>query len=462
MSESTSSPNLLRALGTSQATALVVGTIIGSGIFLVPEEMMQAVGRSSLVYLAWIVGGLLSLFGAMIYSELGASRPYAGGEYVYLRDAYGNLTAFFYMWTLFTLAKPASIATLTIGLTRILGTYSVLSWLNVVPIHWPWGISNAQFFAIAVTWLVTGLNYLGVKKAGEFQLIFTWLKILLILAIVAFCFASPIGHRLNYSTFFPVSHGAVTGFMIALVAALWAYDGWNNLNMVAGEIRNPERNVPISLTAGVGIVAVLYMATNAAIQYVLPAVAIAHTGRPATTAMRAVAGGWGADLVSAGMAVSIVVALNGTILSGARVPFAAAKDRLFFRPLARVHPRFHSPSTSLIVQAWMSTLLLLCIGKFQQLFELALFAEWLFYMITATTVFTFRRREPNAPRPFRVPGYPVLPAFFVLAAGAVLVYTFANNLRNSIAGVCVILVGFPLYVWIRRRNRPAPVQVTNK
>lgn len=454
--EQSSSPHLLRALGTWQATAIVIGTIIGSGIFLVPEEMMQAVGRSSLVYLAWIVGGLLSLFGAMIYAELGASRPYAGGEYVYLRDAYGNLTAFFYMWTLFTLAKPASIATLTIGLTRILGTYSALSWLNLVPIHWPWSIAWSQFFAIAVTWLITGLNYLGVRKAGEFQLVFTWLKILLIVAIVIFCFASPVGSHLNYSTFFPVSHGVLTGFMIALVAALWAYDGWNNINMLAGEIRQPERNVPIALTAGVATVAVLYMATNAAIQYVLPAAAIAHTGRPATTAMRMVAGGWGADLVSAGMAVSIVVALNGTILSGARVPFAAAKDRLFFRPLAHIHPRFNSPSTSLIVQAWVSTLLLLCIGKFQQLFELALFAEWLFYMITATTLFTFRHREPNAPRPFRTPGYPVLPAFFVVAAAAVLVYTVVNNLRNSLAGMCVMLLGFPLYVWIRRRNRDEP------
>ncbi|MGC1784414.1 MAG: APC family permease [Acidobacteriaceae bacterium] len=451
--EQSSSSHLVRALGPWQATAIVVGTIIGSGIFLVPQEMMQAVGRSSLVYLAWIAGGLLSLFGAMIYSELGAMRPYAGGEYVYLRDAYGNLTAFFYMWTLFTLAKPASIATMTIGLTRILGTYSILSWLNVVAIHWPWSIAWSQFFAIAVTWLVTGLNYLGVKKAGEFQLVFTWLKVLLIVAIVVFCFASPLGQRLNYSTFFPVSHGAITGFMIALVAALWAYDGWNNLNMVAGEIRQPERNVPIALTFGVGIVAILYMATNAAIQYVLPAAAIAGSGRPATLAMRMVTGGWGAALVSAGMSVSIVVALNGTILSGARVPFAAAKDGLFFRPLARIHPRFQSPSTSLVVQAWVSTLLLLCIGKFQQLFELALFAEWLFYMITATAVFTFRHREPNAPRPYRTPGYPILPAFFVLAAAAVLVYTVANNLRNSLAGMAIMLLGFPLYIWIRHANR---------
>lgn len=451
MSDPQTSTNLPRVLSSWQAAAIVVGTIIGSGIFLVPQEMMLAAGRPSLVYLAWIVGGLLSLFGAMTYAELAAMRPYAGGEYVYLRDAYGDLPAFLYMWTWFAIAKPASIASSTIGLARVLATYAALRWLDTTVVHWPLPVAWSQLFAIAVTWLVTGLNYLGMRRAGEFQLIFTWLKILLIAAIVVFCFTSPIGHRLNFATFFPGATGGVTGFMIALVAALWAYDGWNDLNMVAGEIRHPERNIPLALTFGVGLVAVLYMATNAAIQYVLPAAAIAHSPRPAATAMQLVAGHWGAALVSLGMAVSIVVSLNGTILSGSRVPFAAAKDKLFFRSLAYIHPRFQSPSTSLVVQAWASTLLLLFIGKFQQLFELALFAEWLFYMLTATTIFVFRRREPNAARPYHTPGYPLLPAFFVMAAAAVLVYTFGNNVRNSLAGLCVMAAGLPLYLWIRTR-----------
>jgi APA family basic amino acid/polyamine antiporter len=258
------------------------------------------------------------------------------------------------------------------------------------------------------------------------------------------------GHVQNFATFFPGGTGGVAGFMVALVAALWAYDGWNNLNAVAGEVRQPERNVPLALTFGVGLVALLYMSTNAAIQYVLPATAIAHSPRPAQVAMQLVAGPWGKTLVSLGMAISIIVTLNGTVLAGARVPFAAARDGLFFRPMVRIHPRFQSPSTSLVVQAWASSLLLLFIGTFQQLFELALFAEWLFYMLTATTLFVFRHRGPHVPRPYRVHGYPLLPAFFVLASATVLAYTFAHNLRNSIAGLCVIVAGLPLYFWLRR------------
>lgn len=455
MSDQPTSPTLPRVLGASQATAVVVGTIIGSGIFLVPQEMMQAAGRSSLVYLAWFAGGALSLFGAMTYAELGAMRPYAGGEYVYLRDAYGDLTAFLYMWSWFVLAKPASIATITIGLVRVLVTFPALRWLDGPVFHGTFSLAWGQLLAITMTWLITGLNYLGIRRAGEFQLVFTWLKIVLIAVIVAFCFSSPVGHAFNFTTFFPDSRGGVTGFMVALVAALWAYDGWNNLNAVAGEIRQPERNVPIALTIGVGTVAVLYMATNAAIQYILPATTIAHSPRPAQVAMQLVAGPWGATLVSLGMALSILVTLNGTVLAGARVPFAAARDGLFFRPMMRIHPRFQSPSTSLVVQAWVSTLLLLFIGKFQQLFELALFAEWLFYMLTATTLFVFRHRDPGAPRPYRVHGYPLLPAFFVLASAAVLAYTFAHNLRNSLAGLCVMAVGLPLYFWLRRHNAGA-------
>ena len=395
----TAPPNLPRVLGASHATAIVVGTIIGSGIFLVPQEMMRAVGSSTLVYLAWIVGGLLSLFGAMTYAELGAMMPQAGGEYVYLRGAYGDLPAFLYMWTWFSVAKPASIASVTTGLARTLAIFSAFAWLDRYALHAPLPITWAQIFAIVATWLITGLNYLGIKKAGDFQLVFTWLKGLLILVIAGFCFVSTRGSLLNFRTAFPGAHGGFGGFMIALIAALWAYDGWNDLTMVAGEVRRPEHNLPFALIAGLFIVGALYMATNAAIQYILPAAQIAASPRPAVAAMALVAGHQGAALVSAGMALSIFVTLNGTIMSGARIPFAAARDGLFFRQMGTIHPRFQSPSTSLVVQAFLSTLLLLAVGRFQQLFELAIFSEWLFYMITATTVFVYRSKHPEMIRP---------------------------------------------------------------
>lgn len=445
--------DLPRVLGTSHATAIVVGTIIGSGIFLVPQEMMRAVGSSGMVYTVWIVGGLLSLFGAMTYAELGAMRPYAGGEYVYLRDAYGDMPAFLYMWTWFALAKPASIASITTGLARVLGTFGAFHFIDKTAISTPFPILWSQFFAILMTWLITGLNYLGIKKAGDFQLVFTWLKGVLIVAIAGFCFfgAGSHGDFHNFASSFTGAQGGITGFMVALIAALWAYDGWNDLTMVAGEVRDPQRSLPIALIAGVGIVGVLYMATNAAIQYVMPASAIAISPRPAADAMSIVTGHWGEALVSIGMAVSIVVTLNGTTMSGARIPFAAARDGLFFKSMAHIHQRFQSPSTSLVVQGVLSSFLLLVVGRFQSLFELAIFAEWLFYTLTASTVFVFRFREPQAKRPYRVWGYPVLPAFFIVAASVLLYYSYVSNLKNSLIGTALILLGVPLYYWIKQK-----------
>src|SRR5438477_8126696 len=448
-----SSPELARDLGASHAWAVVVGTIIGSGIFLVPAEMMQAVGTAKLVYLAWLVGGLLSFFGALTYAELGAMKPQAGGEYVYVHDAYGPLSGFLYAWTWFVIAKPGSIATLTTGLVRILGTFSMFSFfandILARPFHVTWG----QLVAIAATILISLLNYVGIKKAGEFQLVFTILKVAMILDIVVVGFSYSGGGWGNFGGSYSGSKGGIAGFFAALVAALWAYDGWNDLNMVAGEIRRPERNIPIALIFGVATVGALYILVNAAVQYVLPASAIAASPRPASDAIGLVLGHWGAGIVSAGMAISMLVTLNGTIMSGARVPYAVARDRYFFSALAEVHPRFHTPSVAIVAQAILTILLLLLGGNFRQLFSLAIFAEWLFYMIAGSTIFIFRRREPRATRPYKVWGYPVVPALFVAASAVLLYYTFTDNLRNSALGCLVILAGVPVFYYFRGQRK---------
>jgi len=446
VSESTLRPQgceLARDLGASHAAAIVVGTIIGSGIFLVPAEMMQAVGSSALVCLAWVVGGLLSFFGALTYAELGSMRPEAGGEYVYLRDGYGPLAGFLYAWTWFLIAKPASIASVTAGLVRILGTFGMLSFLPKQLLHVPVAITWGQLVAIVATLLITGLNYIGIRKAGDFQLVFTLLKIAMIAAIVVLGFMAASGTWRHFATSFAGAKGGVAGFMAALVAALWAYDGWNDLTMVAGEVRQPERNLPMGLIAGVGAVAGLYIFTNAAVQYVLPASAVAASPRPASDAIAASVGAWGGVLVSAGMALSMLVTLNGTVMSGGRVPFAAARDGYFFSALARVHPRFRTPSASLAVQAVLAILLLLAAPTFRQLFSLAIFAEWLGYMFAAGTVFIFRRRGEQAP--YRMWGYPLVPVLFITTSAVLLWYTFAQNLRNSAAGSLVILAGVPVF-----------------
>jgi APA family basic amino acid/polyamine antiporter len=458
-------PELLRALNVWHATAIVVGTIIGSGIFLVPAEMMQAVGSAKLVYLAWVVGGLLSFFGALTYAELGALRPFAGGEYVYVRDGYGPLPAFLYAWTWFAIAKPASIGAVSSGLVRVLGNFPHMEALGhpifTLPLagNHVFAVNYGQLVAIGATILISGLNYIGVRWAGNFQLVMTVLKIAMILVIIVAGFSAAAGSWSNFGTTFPDARGGMAGFMVALVAALWAYDGWNDLNMVSGEIRNPERSIPVALIAGVGIVAVLYMGMNAAVQYTMPASLVAGAAVPAAASTEIAIGVMGGLLVSVAMGLSMLVTLNGTIMSGGRIPFAVARDGYFFKALAQVHPRFHTPSAAIGVQMMLAIVLLLGGGAFKDFLELAIFSEWLFYMIAASTIFVFRIREPNTPRPYRTWGYPVVPALFVVAAAVLLYYTFLDKLHHSLVGTLVmtlvILAGVPVYLYFAARKKAA-------
>lgn len=458
-------PGLVRELGVAQAAAIVVGTVIGSGIFRVPGAMMRDAGSAKVVFLAWIVGGLLSFFGALTYAELGAMRPQAGGEYVFVRDGYGPLLGFLYAWTWFVVAKPASIATITTGLTDALSSLPRLGFLSQqigahVALTW------AQCVAIVATILISLLNYIGIRRAGSFQLIATSLKVCMLVAIAVIGFSYSGGHWNNFAGHFAGATGGFDGFMLALVATLWAYDGWNDLNMVGGEVRNPERAIPIALIAGVAIVAALYMLMNAAVQFVLPADALAASKSPASAMALVVLGSAGAALVTAGIALSMLVTLNGTTMSGARIPYAVARDGYFFKSLARVSPRFYTPANAILVQAILSILLLLIAASFKQLLDLAIFAEWLFYMIAASTIFVFRKREPYAARPYKTWGYPVVPALFILSAGFVLYRTFTENLHtlfipvgpnswiNSLTVACVLFIaaGVPVFWAFSRKN----------
>ncbi len=443
---------LARRLNGWHATAIVVGTIIGSGIFLVPAEMMQAVGSARMVYAVWIVGGLLSFFGALTYAELGSMKPQAGGEYVFIRDAYGEAGGFLYAWTWFIIAKPASIASVTTGIVRVLGSFAGLDFLTRTAFHAGIVMTWGQVLAIALAVAISALNYVGVQWAGNFQLVFTLLKVAMVLAIVSACFGYSGGSWHNFAGEVTGAKGGVTGFMAALVAALWAYDGWNDLNMVAGEVKHPEKTIPRALIAGVAVVGVLYMMTNVAVQYVLPASAVAGSQHAASDAMRVAVGAGGAALVAAGMAVSMLVTLNGTVMSGARVPYAVARDGYLFPALAEVHPVFRTPAVAIVVQCALAAMLLGISGKFRELFSLAIFSEWLFYMVAASTVFVFRRREPDAARPYRVWGYPVVPAVFVMASAALLYYSFMGNLRLSLGGVVVIAAGLPVYSYFARKK----------
>jgi APA family basic amino acid/polyamine antiporter len=426
--------------------------VIGSGIFLVPTEMMQAVGSARLVFAAWVIGGLLSICGALTYAELGAMKPQAGGEYIYIRDAYGPLGGFLYGWTYFTIAQPGTLATVATGIVRILGTFAPLAFLGDPVIYRPLVVTYGQLLAIAAIVLVASINWIGVERAGEFQLFFTVLKIVIIVSIVVAGFSYRGGGWHNFSTSYPNPAGGLAGFMAALLAALWAYDGWNLVTTVSGEIRDPRRSLPIALSFGVVTVAVLYIAVNAALQFVMPASAIAGSPQPASAAMSLVLGRWGAGIVSVGMALSMLVCLNGNTMTGARIPFAMSRDRCFFHALAQVHPRFRTPSTAIAVQAALAISLMLLAQSFRQLFSLTLFAEYVFYIAATASVFIFRRKEPDAVRPYRTWGYPAVPLLFIAASLLLLYYSFRAEVKYTLLEIAMIAAGVPFYLYFAAKR----------
>ena len=442
-------PNLLRELGAAHAASIVIGVVIGSGIFLVPAEMMQAAGSARLVYLAWIVGGIFSFFGAVTYAQLGAMKPQAGGEYVYIRDAYGPLAGFLCGWTWTIVVKPSSLAGISTGIVQILGSFSLLSFLTLGDGHLTW---SGKIVALGFVLCVSAINYIGIKRAGNLQLAFTVLKIVLIIAIAAMAFSSH-GDWGHFAQGYAGATGGVVGFILAVKAALWAYDGWSDLNMVAEEVRNPGRNIPLALIGGLIVIGALYMLVNAAAQYALSPHAVATSSSPMSDAVRVYLGSRGAAVVAGAIVISLLTSLNGVAMSGARMAFAMARDGNFFQALARVHPRFHTPHVAIVVQAILSVNFLLIGGNFRQLFTLALFAEWLSYVTASSALFVFRSKASTLDRPYSFWGYPLAPALFILASAALLYYTFISNLRYSILGSLVILAGVPVYHAFALRRR---------
>jgi len=451
ISSTSTQKDLLRDLGASQAASIVVGVVIGSGIFLVPAEMMQAAGSARLVYLAWIVGGIFSFFGAVTYAQLGAMKPQSGGEYVYIRDAYGPLAGFLTGWTWTLVVKPSSLAAISTGIVRVLANFPSLHFLAArvgnIPVTW------GQLVAMGFVIFVSLVNYVGVRRAGNFQLAFTILKIVLIVAISALAFSAH-GSWSHFAERYSGAIGEVAGFFAALTAALWAYDGWSDLNMVAEEVRDPERNVPLALVGGLVMIGALYMLVNAAVQYALPAVSVAQSSSPMSDAVHASFLGAGAAIVvSAAMVISLTSSLNGVAMSGSRMAFALARDGNFFSSLAKVHPRFRTPHVATVWQAVLSICFLLIGGNFRQLFTLAIFAEWLSYMAASSSLFVFRKKIVGPERRPPYWQYPLAPALFIVASAALLYYTFTSNLRYSAMGSLVILAGIPVYYGFALRRR---------
>ncbi len=452
-----SQPSLERALGLWSASSIVVGTVIGSGVFLVPSSMIRSVGSVKTLFVVWVVAGILSLFGALSYAELAAAMPEAGGEYVYLSAAYGPFWGYIYGWTQFWVAKSGSIATLAAGFYTYLTVFFPLLAAPLVVLPWRIGpggsrleIHYGQLVAIALILILGGINYLGVRAGGNVQVFVTAIKLTLLASVIAVGLFASRGNIAHFSGHIAASAG-ISGFFAAMVSALWAYDGWNNVSMVSSEIRNPQRNLPRALIFGTMTVIVIYLLINLAYFYVLSPAEVGASHRVAADVMNTIGGHIAVVGVTVAVLVSILAALNGSILSGARVPYAMARDGLFFRTAAVIDPRFRSPSHATLMLCLWSCIVVLS-GWFDDLYNFVIFGSWILYLMTAFSVMVLRRKRPELKRPYHVIGYPFVPVLFVGVALLLLISTLQTRPRESLMGLGMMALGVPFYFFWKSKQ----------
>jgi basic amino acid/polyamine antiporter, APA family len=444
---------LRRDLGLAAALSIVIGTVIGSGIFRVPQTMINNVGTVPMVFLVWVVGGALSLAGALTYAELAAAMPGAGGEYVYLTEAWGPMWGFLYSWTQMWIGKSGSIATLATAFFEYTAHFVPQFeeiWITVGPFP----IKYGQIFALVLIVLLGLVNYFGVRFGGGVQLAMTAIKLALIAFVIVagLLYVRPPGTA--PASGLPAVPPLATGFVAALVAALWAYDGWNNVGMVASEVKNPRRNLPLALILGTSLVIAIYMMANWAYFRVLSPAEVGSHKLVAAEMMQRIQGRAGASAVSIAAMISIFAALNGSILTGARVPYAAARDGLFFKSAAHVHPVFRTPGVSILMMSGWSALLVLS-GKYDDLFNFVIFGSWILYAMATASVFVLRKKRPNMDRPYKTLGYPVVPILFLIGAAVLELTTLWDRPAQSLAGIVLILLGLPFYFYWRRNGSAA-------
>ena len=450
---------LLRQLGLFDSTMMMMGIVIGSGIFLTTGIMAQAVPSVPMILLAWLLGGLLILAGALTYAELGISMPEAGGQYVYLREAYGHLFGFLFGWKTFLVNMTGSIAALGVAFAEYFGSFfPILSTQKIVFSAeiggWTYTLSRGQLVAIAVIILLTSINYVGVTFGKTVQNILTVMKIVTILVFIILGFVLARGKSIDLSlnpegwSFAQL----LTGFGLAFISVFWAFDGWNNINYVAGEIKNPARNLKFALIMGTTGVTLLYFFTNVIYFLALPLNELKGTVTVAEKAASSLFGATAAGFISGMILISILGALNGCIFAGPRVYYAMARDGLFFKRVGRVHPKFKTPGFSIVLQTVWACLLALT-GTFEQLFTFAMFAGILFWVLAAAAIFTLRKKRPELPRPYKAWGYPVVPMIFILALSGILVNTLVRRPVESLAGSVLMVAGIPVYyMWKKGKD----------
>ena len=452
MKAKNNSPKLDRQLGLFDSTMMVVGIVIGSGIFMTTGLMADALPSASLILIVWLLGGLQMLAGALTYAELGAAMPKAGGQYVYLREAYGSLPAFLFGWVAFIAYLTGTNAAIAVAVAEHLGSfYPSISTHNIVIGFDYFSISGGQIFAISLILILSFINYLGILFGKWIQNVFTILKIGSILFFALAGLFISTGNHIDFSINpTNMSIGSIlTGMGIALVAVTWTVGGWEYVTFAAGEIKNPKKNLPLALIIGTVVILVLYIMINIAYLKVLPMDSLIGELKVGEATAKSLYGPGIAGAFVVVVIISMFGSLNGNILVGPRISYAMAKDKLFFSKAADVHPKFHTPGNAIMIQGvWASVLALS--GTFEEIITLVVFVNFMMWIAASSTVFVLRKKQPELERPYKVWGYPYVPAFFIIFSSAIMINTFFESPQQSLMGIGLTLLGIPAYLYWKK------------
>lgn len=451
-----------KSLSLFDSTAIIIGSMIGSGIFIVSAEISRQVETPGMLLLAWVVTAIITIFGALSYGELAAAMPRAGGQYIYLKEAYGKMYGFLYGWTLFSVIQTGTIAAVGVAFAKFTGVFfPVISGDNYIIHLSSFHISTQQLLAITIIILLTLYNFKDVKAGAYLQNIFTVSKVIALLLLVILGLYFGINGAGNWSNFSPAFPSVITlttigVFGAAMTGSLFSADAWNNITYTAGEVHNPQRNLPLSLFIGTGTVMLLYMLANVAYIYVLPINAIQHAenDRVATLLMETILGTNGKFFMALMIMISTFGCLNGLILTAARVYYAMAKDGLFLPKAAKLNKN-NVPANSLMMQCIWSCLLCFS-GTYGDLLNYIMFAVMLFYILTITGLFILRKKRPDMERPYKAFGYPVIPALYIFMAAMVAFDMLIYQTKSSLYGLIIILIGIPIYYIFKKNVKEDP------
>ncbi len=459
-------PGFVKGLGLVSATTLVMGSMIGSGIFIVSADVARQVKSPGLLILCWLIGAALTIIAALSYGELAAAMPHAGGQYVYLREAFGRLWGFLYGWTLFAVIQTGTIAAVAVAFAKYTGVFlPTISASHYLLGSGKLGVTTQQLLAIAVLIVLTLVNTRGIRTGALVQNVFTFAKVASLLGLVGLGFLlgrNPDATAANFHDFWRgASWNWATVALVgsAMVGPLFSSDAWNNVTFTAGEVRDPKRNLPLSLGLGVGTVSILYIACNFIYLSVLtlPQIQTAPEDRVATAVVSVMFGPVATKLMAIAIMISTFGCCNGMIMSGARVYFTMARDHLFFRRAGTLDPVHHTPVFALAIQCvW--TILLTLSGQYNDLLDYVIFAVLLFYILTIAGLFRLRRTRPELDRPYRAVGYPVLPAMYMLVAGLIEVLLLIHKPTFTVRGLILVLLGVPVYFLWRRGAGVSPLR----